>query len=214
MTAATFVPMTKNGNVRYGPSTSALVIITLRPGNQVQLLGPAEGRAGWYEIAFPEDGGAWMHSKVLQPTGNPKEWIVTVDGASVRSDSRINAELVAQLRRGTVVRQHGFDDASGNFKGIAVGKWLKVYPTGATAFVYQSVIGLDAANEGEWGTSNLRRLPTHGSKPCINTTISATIMSKISNKRCCSIGSDSLMTCRTSRRGISRRLFGLTLCAC
>jgi hypothetical protein len=153
VTAATWVPMTKRGNVRYGPSTSAPIIKTLSVGTQVELLGPAEGRPGWYEIAFPKEGGAWMHKKVLAPTASPEEWTVTVEGASVRSDSRIRAELVGQLRRGTVVKHQGFKDASGAFKGISVGAWLKVYPTGATAYVYQSVIGLDQAAQQQMATA-------------------------------------------------------------
>jgi hypothetical protein len=129
---STTVEMLKRGNVRYGPSLKATVITTLESGTQVQVFGAVPGRDGWYQIRFPRQGHAWAHSKVLQATDDPKAFKVIVDGARVRADSRINADLVTELAFGEIVES----------KGRKVGNWLAIYPPNAVAYVYHSVLGI------------------------------------------------------------------------
>ena len=125
-------------NVRYGPTTQARVITTLPANSEVLVIGPVEGREGWYAVAFPRQGHAWAHESILQATDDPNWFKVTREGANVRSDSRINAELVTQLALDELVE----------FKGRKVGNWLAIHPIGAKAYMYKSVLklGSDVAN--------------------------------------------------------------------
>ena len=148
------------GNVRYGPTTEARVITTLAKDTEVIVYEAVEGRAGWYAVAFPRQGHAWAHEKVLEATDDPNWFIVKRDGANVRSDSRISAELVTQLALGELVE----------FKGRKVGSWLAIHPRGAKAYMYKSVLRLtpdveraideralrDDETEKRWQISKLR----------------------------------------------------------
>ena len=138
------VDMVKRGNIRFGPSTEAPVIVTLNAGSKVELLRPAEGREGWYVIRFPREGHAWMHERTLTPTSDPRRFRVGVDGARVRSDSRASAEMVDELAMGETVEWVG-REANGQWFGRKVGSWYAVYPANAIAYVYQSVLGLDGS---------------------------------------------------------------------
>ncbi|TVR17082.1 MAG: SH3 domain-containing protein [Planctomycetota bacterium] len=119
-------------NVRYGPSTQARVITTLEPGSEVVVYGPAMGREGWYTVAFPRQGHAWAHSSVLRETEHEGWYRVIRDGANVRSDSRITADLVTQLSHGELVE----------FKGRRVGEWLAIHPGAARAYMYHTVLDM------------------------------------------------------------------------
>lgn len=136
------VTMAKRGNVRFGPSTSAPIVTTLTPGTTVRLLRPAEGQPGWYEIQFPRQGVAWMHAKVLTATDDPRIMRVTVDNARVRADARQLGELVAQLALNETVEWIG-SEMNGKWTGRKVGDWYAVYPSGAVAYCYQSVLQLN-----------------------------------------------------------------------
>jgi uncharacterized protein YraI len=94
-----------NGNIRFGPSTQAPVVVTLPRGTMVTVLGPVAGQPGWYRIRFPRQGGAWMHERNLQLLEDGRHIKVMADSSRVRNDSRINAELVAQVDAGTVDRK-------------------------------------------------------------------------------------------------------------
>lgn len=133
--SGTTVTMAKRGNVRYGPSLEAGVIVTLDPATEVQILGKAEGQPGWYKIRFPRQGRAWMHSRNLEETGREGVLKVTYDGASVRSDARITAEKIAEMAIGETVE----------WSGRRVGQWYAVYPPSAVAYTYQSVLDLTPA---------------------------------------------------------------------
>ncbi|MFW5845471.1 MAG: SH3 domain-containing protein [Planctomycetota bacterium] len=140
LAAASSVPMSKNGNIRYGPSLQAGVIVTLKAGEMVDLLGPVPGKQGWYRIRFPEQGHAWIHEKVVEPVpGDPERLRVVVEGARVRSDATIGGELVTDLAVGDEVLWK---------KGRTVGSWYAVSVPSATAYVYHSVLDLDAAHSG------------------------------------------------------------------
>lgn len=130
--AGVVVTTSGRGNVRYGPSTEARVITTLDNNTEILVYGAAEGRDGWYTVAFPRAGHAWVHESVVQATDDPDWYRVTRDGANVRSDSRINADLVTQLALGELVE----------FKGRRVGSWLAIHPSGARAYMYRSVLNL------------------------------------------------------------------------
>ncbi|TVR43521.1 MAG: hypothetical protein EA402_09470 [Planctomycetota bacterium] len=156
------VTVTTSGraNVRYGPSLEARVITTLDAGAEVQVFGPAEGREGWYTIGFPRAGHAWVHDSVVQVTDDERWLRVTRDGANVRSDSRISADLVTQLSYGELVE----------YKGRQVGNWLAIHPPGARAYVFRSVLNLSPeaaqaleqrsllndANQRRWQLARLR----------------------------------------------------------
>ena len=137
--AGTIVTMAKRGNIRYGPHLKAGVIVTLKPGTEVEVLGHAEGQAGWYKIRFPRQGRAWMHSRNLEVTDREGILKVTYDGASVRSDSRITAEKVAEMELGETVE----------WSGLRNGEWYAVYAPGAVAYVYKSVLNLTATKRQE-----------------------------------------------------------------
>ena len=133
------VTMAARGNVRYGPNKDAPIVTTLSPGSEVVVV----DRIGteWYAIQFPRQGHAWMHAKVLGPTEDPRRLRVLVDQAHVRADSRIKAELVAQLDRGDVVEWVGAE-LDGVWQGRKIGDWYAVYPPSAVAYCHASVLAL------------------------------------------------------------------------
>jgi uncharacterized protein YraI len=137
--SGTTVTMAKRGNIRYGPSLEAGVIVTLDRGTEVQILGKAEGQPGWYRIRFPRQGRAWMHSRNLAETDREGVLQVTYDGVSVRSDARITAEKIAEMAVGETVE----------WSGRRVGQWYAVYPPSAVAYTYQSVLDLTPAKQQE-----------------------------------------------------------------
>ena len=67
--------MAVRGRVRFGPSTSAPTVTTLTPGTKVTILRPAKVFR-WYEIQFPRQGHAWVHSVTLAPTNDPRRFRV------------------------------------------------------------------------------------------------------------------------------------------
>lgn len=127
--------LVKRGNVRFGPTTAVKnVAVTLNPGDTVAALGVVPGKAEWIKIRFPRAGRAWVHGRNLAPTSDPKRFRCTIDGANVRSDSRVNADLVGQLAKDEIVE----------WTGGKVGEWRAIYPANALAFVHESVLALDA----------------------------------------------------------------------
>lgn len=136
--------MSKRGNVRYGPSTDAEIIVTLSVGTPVQVLGRVPGRDDWYIIRFPRQGHAWMHARNLELRPDGRSYEVTAEVANVRADSRVNAELVDQVVRGEVVEWKDVDPGDG-FTGRQVGDWIGVYPPDAVAYVYHTVLDLREA---------------------------------------------------------------------
>lgn len=133
--------MSKRGNIRFGPSTEAPVVITLPVGTAVTVLGAAPGRDGWYQIRFPRQGHAWMHTAVLAETDDPRVFQVTVDGANVRSDARRSAQMVDRLATGDTVEWVG-SEVEGQWIGRKVADWYAVYPPEAVAYAHHSVLSL------------------------------------------------------------------------
>jgi uncharacterized protein YgiM (DUF1202 family) len=142
----TLIEVAKRGNVRYGPSLNANPITTLSPGTKVEAFGPVAGHPDWYEIRFPREGMAWVNSTYLTCTGDDRIYRVSRDGATVRSDSRKDAELVTQLVLGEEVET----------TGKTVGEWLSVYPANARAYMHASVLALAGA-PGAAVTENVAR---------------------------------------------------------
>lgn len=133
------VTMAARGNVRYGPNKDAPIVTTLSPGAEVVVVNQVGTE--WYAIQFPRQGHAWMHAKVLGPTDDPRRLRVLVDQAHVRADSRIKAELVAQLDRGEIVEWVGAE-LDGVWQGRKIGDWYAVYPPSAVAYCHASVLAL------------------------------------------------------------------------
>jgi SH3-like domain-containing protein len=123
--------MSKKGNVRFGPSTQAKVVVTLDVGAPVEVLGIAQGLPEWYVIRFPREGSAWIHEKVIQPDASGKKAKVVEDRARVRDDARQGGNIVAELALGEEVEIK---------ERAAVGAWLPVYPPSAVAYVHKSVL--------------------------------------------------------------------------
>jgi SH3-like domain-containing protein len=123
--------MLKKANVRFGPSLSAKVVVTLDAGEPVEVLGVAQGMPDWYVIRFPRQGSAWVHEKVLKAQEGGKTYIVIEDRARVRDDARTGGNIVAELALGEIVEAK--DRAR-------VGAWLPVYPPSAVAYVNKTVL--------------------------------------------------------------------------
>ncbi len=123
--------LTKNGNVRYGPSTQAKVVVTLSAGQEIELLGAAQVK-DWFIIRFPQAGKAWVHRKVLQNIDGGKRWQVIEDKARARDDATLGATVVAELAKGDVLED----------KGLTVGDWQAVTLPNAVAYLHRSVLSL------------------------------------------------------------------------
>lgn len=137
-TQAVTTTMSKRGNVRFGPSTQAKVVVTLDVGSPVQVLGIAQGLPEWYVIRFPREGSAWIHQKVIQPDASGKTAKVIEDRARVRDDSRQGGNIVAELALGEEVE---IKERARN------GDWVPVYPPSAVAYVHKSVVVVPAIQE-------------------------------------------------------------------
>ena len=125
------VPLGKNGNVRFAPTTQSKVIVTLPARTEVEILGPAKV-AGWFVIRFPREGNAWVHSKVLQSVDGGKRWRVTEDKARARDDSTLGAAIVGELQKGEILED----------KGRLNGDWRAVYLPNAVAYISASVLDM------------------------------------------------------------------------
>lgn len=128
----------KNTNVRFGPSTSAKVVVTLKAGTPVEVFGPARSSADWYVIRFPKEGKVWVHSKNLKPLDGGVRYQVTQDKTRARNDATLSADVVAELNTGEVVED----------KGLVVGDWRAVNIPDAVAYVHKSLLNLPA-NAGQ-----------------------------------------------------------------
>ncbi|MBN8525307.1 MAG: SH3 domain-containing protein [Planctomycetes bacterium] len=124
----------KNANVRFGPSTSAKVVVTLKAGTQVEVFGPAKSSADWYVVRFPKEGKVWVHTKNLKPLDGGVRYQVTQDKTRARNDATMSADVVAELNTGEVVED----------KGLVVGDWRAVNIPDAVAYVHKSLISLPA----------------------------------------------------------------------
>lgn len=134
-TQAVTTTMSKKGNVRFGPSIQAKVVVTLEVGAPVEVLGIAQGLPEWYVIRFPREGSAWIHQKVIQPDVSGKTAKVIEDRARVRDDSRQGGNIVAELALGEEVE---IKERARN------GDWVPVYPPSAVAYVHKSVVVVPA----------------------------------------------------------------------
>ncbi len=131
------VALTVNGNVRFAPTKQAKVVVMLKPGSEVEILGKAKV-PGWYVIRFPREGNAWVHSKVLKALDGGKRWLVTEDKARARDDSTLRSEIVAELNKGEVLED----------KGRVNGDWRAVYLPNAVAYIHESLLNLPADMSG------------------------------------------------------------------
>ena len=123
--------LTKNGNIRFAPTTQSKIIVTLPARTEVEILTPAKV-AGWYVIRFPREGIAWVHSKVLQSVDGGKRWRVTEDKARARDDSTLGAGIVAELSKGEILED----------KGRINGDWRAVTLPNAVAYISDKVLEL------------------------------------------------------------------------
>lgn len=127
------VILARNGNVRFAPTTQSKVIVTLPAKSEVEILGAAKV-AGWYIIRFPQQGNAWVHSKVLQSVDGGKRWRVIEDKARARDDSTLRSEIVAELNKGEILED----------KGRINGDWRAVSLPNAVAYISGTVLDMPA----------------------------------------------------------------------
>lgn len=126
------VALDKGGNVRFGPSTTARQVVTLKAGTQLEVFGPSRTAPDWYVIRFPKEGRVWIHGRNLKALDGGVRYQVTADKTRARADSTFGAEIVAELDAGEVVED----------KGLVVGDWRSVYIPDAVAYVHRSLLNL------------------------------------------------------------------------
>jgi len=131
------VGLEKNANVRFGPSTSAKVVVTLKSGTQIEVFGPSKSSADWYVIRFPKEGKVWVHSKNLKALDGGVRYQVIADKTRARNDATLSADVVAELNQGEIVED----------KGLVVGDWRAVNIPDAVAYVHKSLLALPADTE-------------------------------------------------------------------
>lgn len=119
-------------NVRFAPSTSAKIVVTLPAGSEVEVFGPAKDAPDWFVIRFPREGRVWVHARNLKPLDGGQRHQVTQPQTKARDDARITAEVVAELDEGMIVED----------RGQVVGDWRAVAIPDAVAFVHKSVLKL------------------------------------------------------------------------
>lgn len=124
--------MAKNGNVRFGPSLSARVAVTLPIGAPIEILGIAQGRPDWYAVRFPRQGTAWAHKKVLEAQADGKTFKVIEDRAKARDDATLKGNIVCELTKGEIVES----------KERQIGDWQAIYPASGVAYVHKSLVTL------------------------------------------------------------------------
>jgi uncharacterized protein YgiM (DUF1202 family) len=129
----------KNANVRFGPSTSAKVVVTLKAGTAVEVFGPSKSSADWFVIRFPKEGKVWIHSKNLKALDGGVRYQVNQDKTRARNDATLSADVVAELNAGEVVED----------KGLVVGDWRAVNIPDAVAYVHKSLLNLPADVEAQ-----------------------------------------------------------------
>lgn len=122
----------KNANVRFGPTTSSKVVVTLKSGDMVEVFGPSKSSAEWYVIRFPKQGRVWVHTKNLAPLDGGARYKVVQDKTRARNDATLSADVVAELSLGEVVED----------KGQVVGDWRAVNIPDAVAYVHKSLLKL------------------------------------------------------------------------
>ena len=129
----------KNGNVRFGPTTQARVVVMLKTGDAVELIERAPAK-GWWAIRFPRSGRAWVDQKnlVAESAGL---WRVTREGTRARDDATLGGGIVRELAQGELVED----------RGAPVGTWRPVYVPNAVAYIHESVIQLGAGAEQRLG---------------------------------------------------------------
>ncbi len=127
----------RNANVRFGPSTSAKVVVTLKSGTQVEVFGPSKASADWYVVRFPKEGKVWVHTKNLKALDGGVRYQVTTDKTRARNDATLSADVVAELNTGDVVED----------KGLVVGDWRAVNIPDAVAYVHKSLVNMPADAE-------------------------------------------------------------------
>lgn len=140
MVAPISASLDKNANVRFGPSTSAKVVVTMKAGTQVEVFGPSRSSADWYVIRFPKEGKVWVHSKNLKALDGGVRFQVIADKTRARNDATLSADVVAELNTGEIVED----------KGLVVGDWRAVNIPDAVAYVHKSLLTLPANVAETW----------------------------------------------------------------
>lgn len=126
------VALGSNTNVRFGPSKTAKMVVTLKAGTAVEVFGPAKSAPEWFVVRFPKEGRVWVHSKNLKALDGGQRYQVTADRTRARSDATLSADVVAELSAGEVVED----------KGNVVGDWRAVNIPDAVAYIHGSLISL------------------------------------------------------------------------
>jgi len=125
--------LSQNGRVRYGPSKQANVVVTLKQGQTVEVIGRSKVPE-WWIVRMPKEAKAYMHNKVLAAVDGGKRWRITEDKARARNDARVTAEIVAELDKGSIVED----------RENPVGDWRAVYLPEAIAYMHESVLTMPA----------------------------------------------------------------------
>ena len=127
----------KYANVRFGPSTAAKTVVTLKAGTQIEVFGPSRSSEEWFVIRFPKEGKVWIHSKNLKAIDGGLRYQVITDKTRARNDATLSADVVAELNSGEIVED----------KGVVVGDWRAVNIPDAIAYVHKSLINMPANAE-------------------------------------------------------------------
>lgn len=87
----------QNSNIRFGPTTSAHIVVLLKAGEEVEVFGESKSAPDWYVIRFPKQGKVWIHTKNLKALDGGARWQITEDKTRARVDSTLGADVVAEL---------------------------------------------------------------------------------------------------------------------
>lgn len=130
----------QNSNIRFGPTTSAHIVVLLKAGEEVEVFGESKSAPDWYVIRFPKQGKVWIHTKNLKALDGGARWQITEDKTRARVDSTLGADVVAELNKGEIVED----------KGLMVGNWRAVYIPDAVAYVAKKLVNMPAGAEAKW----------------------------------------------------------------
>jgi SH3-like domain-containing protein len=90
-------------NLRMSPDTTSAIVATMKQGSRLVVVGEKDG---WYETLPTGNATVWVHKNILNELGDGTGTVL-VDGAKMRSDSRITAETLGTLEAGTTVTIKG-----------------------------------------------------------------------------------------------------------
>ncbi len=104
-------------NVRSGPGTEHLIVVTLRGGDYVHATGLQDG---WLQIAWPSTAPAWISKRFVDENG-----MITGNRVRIRARGNLRAPILREAQKGERIEVIG-----------SAGDWYKIKaPTQASAFI-------------------------------------------------------------------------------